>query len=286
MLLIPVYLNQRIVFDLIAMLQGGISTVTQIRAAEANSEKSGGTVKAGFGLGEALSSLLKIDLSGEKVGEKTNSSDRQVSEERVHTPASLLFTLRQLLLDKKLVKVDSDDTLYASGDIVEFEASLRRNPIIETMDAFAGMLDMASIFNEPQKKSGQGNSYQKIKAQMEKFAESMKTGNSIDLTTDKLSSGYKAVITIDAGYLNDPTMADLVDGQFHVLGKVIKCVVDADESVSLLRKSAVSKLPPATLITAFSQLVATTTEQGFALPEIKWEVNGPAIQVIPIAIFA
>jgi hypothetical protein len=29
-LIIPVYLNQRIVFDLVAMLQGGIAAVTQV----------------------------------------------------------------------------------------------------------------------------------------------------------------------------------------------------------------------------------------------------------------
>jgi len=29
-LLVPVYLNQRIVFDLVAMLQGGIATVTNV----------------------------------------------------------------------------------------------------------------------------------------------------------------------------------------------------------------------------------------------------------------
>ena len=35
-LIIPVYLNQRIVFDMIAMLQGGIATVTRITSTESS----------------------------------------------------------------------------------------------------------------------------------------------------------------------------------------------------------------------------------------------------------
>ena len=40
-LIVPVYLNQRLVFDLLAMLQGGISTVTAINKTEnVNSQNS------------------------------------------------------------------------------------------------------------------------------------------------------------------------------------------------------------------------------------------------------
>ena len=69
-LIVPVYLNQRLVFDLLAMLQGGISTVTAINRTEAANQENSEITKATFGLNAAFSSLLKIDLSREKGNNK------------------------------------------------------------------------------------------------------------------------------------------------------------------------------------------------------------------------
>jgi len=63
-LILPVYLNQRLAFDLVAMLQGGIATVTRVSEAERETERSSAEVAGGFGLSQALSSLLKVNLSG------------------------------------------------------------------------------------------------------------------------------------------------------------------------------------------------------------------------------
>ena len=62
-LIIPVYLNQRIVFDLIAMLQDGMSTVTRVSSSEESKSVDNQRYGTSFGLGQALSSLLKFQRS-------------------------------------------------------------------------------------------------------------------------------------------------------------------------------------------------------------------------------
>ena len=291
-LIVPVYLNQRIVFDMIAMLQGGIATVTNITMIDQS--KDGINAKAGvsFGLSEALSSLLKIKLSGDVSGSSEESAEKKVDEERIHTPASLFFALRNLLYEKDFINEDEEKFEPKPGDIVEFETTLKRNPIIETMDSFVGLIDLATVFSEEPQKSGKRNKKsetsenQKIKTQLSSFSESLKSGNSIDLTTGELKCKYKTVVTIEIQYLNDPLMSDLVDGTFHVVGKIIRVVPDEGDAINLMRKTAMSKMPTSILSEAFSDLSALTADQGWNLPDLTSEIKGPVIQIIPIAIFS
>ena len=291
-LIVPVYLNQRIVFDMIAMLQGGIATVTNITVID----QSKGEVKAkagvSLGLSEALSSLLKIGLSGEASGSSEESAEKKVGEERVHTPASLFYTLKNLLYEKNLINADEENFEPKPGDIVEFEATLKRNPIIETMDSFVELIELATIFSDDQQKPVKGkrksgiSENEKIKDQILSFSESLKSGDSIDLTAGVLKCGHKAVVTIEIQYLNDPLMSDLVDGTFHVVGKIIRVVSDNNEAISLIRKTAMSKMPHHILNETFATLSTLITDQNFELPELEWEIQGPVIQIIPIAVFS
>lgn len=289
-LIVPVYLNQKLVFDLLAMLQGGISTITTVTESSSNTNTDGEKISAGFGLSQAFSTLLKIDLSGSKektVGsEETNTS----SQERVHTPASLFFQLRNILLEKGYLK-EANEELPQAGDFVEFEGFLKRNPIVETIDSLAEMMDIAEAFEDKpqqQKKGGrnQTSENQKVKQQMVKFSDALKAGSTIDLSSASLKAGYTAVVTVETCFLNDPLMSDLVDGQFKIIGKVIKSVNDSSESINLLRKTALSKMPSALMIEALGHLSSLGSEQGFDIPELKLEIEGPAIQVLPIAIYA
>ena len=292
-LIVPVYLNQRMVFDLLAMLQGGISTVTAVTKSESHSKNDSDKIRASFGVGQALSSLLKIDLSGEKSGSRTAAGESQVSEERVHTPASLFYQLRTILLEKDLLKILTAEANPEPGDIIEFEASLNRNPIVETIDSFSEMMNIAMVFedkgHQTSKKKGkqeQSSDNRKIKNQMDAFSKALKTGDTIDLTAHGLESKHAAVITIESIYLNDPTMSDIVDGRFKVIGKVIRYIKDDSESISLIRKTALSKMPLPLLSQAFGQLSQLGSEQGFGIPEMSWEIKGPAFQILPISIFA
>jgi hypothetical protein len=290
-LIVPVYLNQRLVFDLLAMLQGGISTVTAVTKTESSNSSSQEKAGAAFGLSQAFSTLLKIDISGETSKSKKNGEESRVSEERVHTPASLFYQLRNIMLERNLLKLLSPEVSPEPGDIVEFEASLKRNPIVETMDTLSEMMNMAILFDDKggqQKgaKRNQESEYHKIQKQMMAFSETLKTGDTIDLTADNLSTSHAAVITLETGYLNDPMMSDLVDGKFRVLGKVIRSLDSSNESISLIRKTALSKMPAPLLGKVFGQLATLGTEQGFGIPSLTLEIPGPAIQVLPVAIYA
>ncbi|HCR96570.1 MULTISPECIES: DUF6414 family protein [Halomonas] len=293
-LIVPVYLNQRMVFDLLAMLQGGISTVTAVTKQEGGESGSVGSASASLGLSEALSSLFRIGLKAEIEASDKSSTNNSIQEERVHTPASLFYQLRNTLSEKQLLKQIGEGSQINAGEIVEFTVKLKRNPIIEIMDTVTEMMSIAVLFEDkPQNnskggKAGKGKSDEnsQIKKQMEDFSKALKSGNTVDLTASNLPSGHKAVITVESLYLNDPVMSDLVDGEFKVVGKVVRSISDASESINLIRKTALSRMPSHLLEQVFQQFAALGTTQGFDIPELTMEIEGPAIQVLPIAIYA
>lgn len=291
--IVPVYLNQKLVFDLVAMLRGGISTVTAVTSSSAKHENERQVVSATFGLSEALSTLLRVDLSGGKSKGKTNDNSTKLTEERVHTPASLFYELRNMLADQGCLSTSYSNNLPSPGEFVEFTAALKRNPIVETLDSLSEMLRLASVFTDDQSQQSKKDGAKKQKSQDKKIQEriaslsdALKAGSTIDLTTSGSESGFRSVVTVETRFLNDPLMSDLVDGRFSVLGKVIRSVMTNDESISLLRKTALEKMPRGTLDEVFTALANLKSEGGFAMPEILWEVPGPAIQVLPVAIYA
>ena len=121
---------------------------------------------------------------------------------------------------------------------------------------------------------------------MESLSTNLKAGQTLDLMTDELHSSYRAVVTLEAQYLNDPTLSDLVDGTFRVAGKVIRVVPEGEGAISLIRKAAVSRMPSAVLETLGKMFDSLASEHSFGLPKVIWEIGGPVIQVLPLSIYA
>lgn len=120
---------------------------------------------------------------------------------------------------------------------------------------------------------------------MESLSASLKAGGTQDLIADLHPSGSRALLTVEDQFLNDRSLSDLVDGTFRVVGKVSRSIEHNHDSISLLRKTALSRVP-AEALTGLTQAIAKLQqEHGFAMPVMEVEVKGPVFQVLPVAIF-
>jgi hypothetical protein len=284
-LIVPVYLNQRVVFDLLAMLKGGLAEVTTVSEAKKVAGEASVEVGGSFGLSKALSSLFRIDFSGKSSGKAGGEASTTRNEDRIHTPASLFIQLRALLKSQRALLFDTPNLRPQPRDIIEFSSTLKRNPFIETLDSFVGILEMSQAFaQQPQKGKAALNEFQKMKKQIEMMTAAVKAGNMVDLTTASLSCGYRCIITLEKQYLNDPTMSDLVDGTFDVVGKVIRVLDKNEGAISLNRKNVIGVLPDGAL-RQFQNALQTPEARELRLPQFEWEIPAPVIQVLPIAIF-
>ena len=298
---ITLYLNQRLTFDLLAVLQGGFSSLTTVQTTSAEENTANSQRGAGLGISNVFA-FLGVNLNSAKSRQHEDKISESTTEELVHTPASLFAQLRKELMSRKLVHnllnlSDEIDSIRPSH-FVEFEATLRRNPLVDMLDSISEILPLIEFFdtdtevsvhgkgrgNNPRKQRNpkKPNEYTVIKKQVDTVKKMVTTA---DGNQDFLAEigGLRVVLPIKQSYFIDPSMNDVIDGTFRVFGKVTRVISDDRESINLLRKTAVGKFDE--LIRGIAVFESVGTQSGFD-EEVEISISGPTMQVIPIAIFS
>lgn len=289
-LMIPVYINEKIVLDMLAIIEDGFSTVSQVSYSDHKENSNAQKIEAGVSTSASiLSKLLKIDLKGELSHSGNCGETENTTKEKVHTNVSLLSKFRAFLTDANILKSGFDISNMKIGDFIEVEGELQKNPLINCMDIFVDVLRMADIFAEkPQlnartqakaQKQQQDETMKKIKS----FASELKHSGTVDFILS--DSAGTVVLSAQEQYLSNDNISEILGGHFKVLGKVIAICADKTESIDLLRKTTLSILPHDLLADMFSCLQNEDMKQ-YNLPELKTEISGPAVIVIPVAIYA
>ena len=289
-LMIPVYINEKIVLDMLAIIEDGFSTVSQVSYSDHKENSNAQKIEAEVSTSASiLSKLLKIDLKGELSHSGNCGETENTTKEKVHTNVSLLSKFRAFLTDANILKSGFDISNMKIGDFIEVEGELQKNPLINCMDIFVDMLRMADIFAEkPQlnaktqakaQKQQQDETMKKIKS----FASELKHSGTVDFILS--DSAGTVVLSAQEQYLSNDNISEILGGHFKVLGKVIAICADKTESIDLLRKTTLSILPYDLLADMFLCLQNEDMKQ-YNLPELKTEISGPAVIVIPVAIYA
>lgn len=289
-LMIPVYINEKIVLDMLAIIEDGFSTVSQVSYSDHKENSNAQKIEAEVSTSASiLSKLLKIDLKGELSHSGNCGETENTTKEKVHTNVSLLSKFRAFLTDANILKSGFDISNMKIGDFIEVEGELQKNPLINCMDIFVDVLRMADIFAEkPQlnaktqakaQKQQQDETMKKIKS----FASELKHSGTVDFILS--DSAGTVVLSAQEQYLSNDNISEILGGHFKVLEKVIAICADKTESIDLLRKTTLSILPHDLLADMFSCLQNEDMKQ-YNLPELKTEISGPAVIVIPVAIYA
>lgn len=289
-LLIPIYINEKIVLDMLAIMEDGFSTVSQVNYTEhkesENSQKGGGGVSTSATI---WSKLFKIDLSGEFSHAGNKGESENITKEKVHTNVSLLSKFRTFLVKEKILKMDFDVEKISIGDFVEIEGELEKNPLIEYMDKFADVFRMVGIFSSESELGGktqakaQKKQAQETIQQIQSFSNELKHTGTIDFIMSDAEG--TVVLSLQEQYLSNDNISEILGGRFKILGKVIKVCKESSESIDLLRKTTLSIFPETALNDVFVGLQNEELKQ-CNLPELRTKISGPAIIVIPIAIYA
>lgn len=289
-LMIPVYINEKIVLDMLAIIEDGFSTVSQVSYSDHKENSNAQKIEAEVSTSASiLSKLLKIDLKGELSHSGNCGEAENTTKEKVHTNVSLLSKFRAFLTDANILKSGFDISNMKIGDFIEVEGELQKNPLINCMDIFVDVLRMADIFAEkPQlnaktqakaQKQQQDETMKKIKS----FASELKHSGTVDFILS--DSAGTVVLSAQEQYLSNDNISEILGGHFKVLGKVIAICADKTESIDLLRKTTLSIFPHDLLADMFLFLQNEDMKQ-YNLPELKTEISGPAVIVIPVAIYA
>ena len=289
-LMVPVYINEKIVLDMLAIIEDGFSTVSQVSYNEHKENSNVQKLESGVSTSaNILSKLLKIDLKGEVSHSGNSGENTSVAKEKVHTNVSLLSRFRTFLVNEKILKSGFDTANIKIGDFIEGEGELQKNPLINYLDIFLDLFRMVDIFTEkPQLGSKTQTKAQKQQenesvTQIKSFADELKHSGTIDfILSDDVGT---VVLSAQEQYLSNDNISEILGGHFKVLGKVIAICKDETENVDLLRKTTLSIFPIDQITEIFSGFQNSGIKQ-FNLPELKTQIPGPAVIVIPVAIYA
>ena len=291
---ITLYLNQRLTFDLLASLEDGFSQLNSVQTTSAGDSSSeiAGEGKLGF---SNVFALIGVEFGGRGSRKRGQSQSESTTAQIVHTPTSLFARLRKELHEMGMVhEVSGATSLTTVGhsDFVEFEATLKRNPLDEVFSMFSRMAPLMALSDQPEQPNPQDpnkrgtnrqrkNNDSSLKQQIDSIHGALAGDKSRDFIAEL--GDMNVVLTTDQAYFIDPTMNDVIDGQFRVFGKATRVIqAGSDDKINLLRKSPIGKFinQVPDFQNAFSEF------EKLGLRSMEPEVHGPAMQVIPIAIFS
>ena len=181
---LPVYLNQKYVFDILAMVEDGFSHLRSIKTSENNQADSQIKGTAGLGLSNVFG-LLGVNFSGEKASSNKQGTTLESQTDRIHTPDSLFNRMRTYLVDNKLVRQDSIEACVA-GEFIEFESKLQLRSLVDVFDSYLSVFKMVLGFDDGElkdkSKKAESIKHRALLASMENMAKQFRgERNNIDL---------------------------------------------------------------------------------------------------------
>ena len=289
-LIVPIYINEKIVLDMLAILEDGFSKVSQVNYTESAENKKEQNMGLSAGTtASLLSRLLKIDISAGASHESGSEVSNNISKEKIHTNVSLLSKFRSYLENEHILKKDFTIEDVHIGDFIEIEGELEKNPLINCLDIFKDVFRLSDTLadkpklGERNKEKGKKQEENAILKQIEAITGDLKHSGTIDfILTD---SACTAVLSAQEQYLSNDNISEILGGRFKVLGKVISICRNEEDNIDLLRKTTLSVLPENMLDELISGFRSEEVEQ-FHFPKMVTKIAGPAVMIIPIAIYA
>lgn len=279
-LTIPIYLNTKIVFDMLATIEDGFSEMKSVQTSNAKSK--GEEVNAEIGA-QNVFSLLKIGIGANK--KSTDSEEETINEEKTHTTVSLFQKLKATLEENQFIKQQDADALM-EGDFVEIKGILKSNPVIDLLENFKELMTLFNVFDDNKSnksKSQKMMENQKLNVQISALIDGLQTDGKKDIICQ--TDSMEIVMPTDENYFLNKNMSELTDGNYRILGKVTKICAGAGESISLLRNTAFSKLK-LDRMKEFQDLLKDPSLSSIVdQKDIKAIVKSPTLMVIPIAIY-
>lgn len=279
-LTIPIYLNTKIVFDMLATIEDGFSEVKNVQISSESGKET--AVSADVGAANVFA-FLNFGVTANRSGESKQSS--VISEQRTYTPVSLFQKLKGFLEDKQLVKEDSES--IGEGDFVELQGILKTNPMIDFLSNMQELMRLAAVFDNNGEKgktrSKKTLESQKLNAQVQVLIDSMQVAGKIDVICETASKNV--VVNTDVNYFINKNMSEITEGRYKILGKVTK-ICGEGEGISLLRNTAFSRLKLDAIKELQEAFNSEEMQKSFVNDEkITSVIEGPTMMVIPIAIY-
>ncbi len=279
---LPVYLDYRVVFDVLAILEDGLSQFQEVKTVYSDSSEKTNEVNAkAEAKGKIPLGFLSMGGSGgyEHGYTKGTKNTQEVSDRKIHTSVSLFAKMRSLLQTRSLVKTDLADAEV--GDFIEFQSEFQKLEIVRVMDTMTQAIELGNKFSDQGKKTKLPKEIRSMQEVIDPIS-----NNLLSCIT---KSNERYLLELDKDTLKQFDVERLLRGEYKIFGKVIR---REDKSFNIFESTDLALIKPEALNEllsgAFSEVVQKggDVEKLFDVPEkVPIILEGKVVIVKPIAIF-
>lgn len=297
----PIYLDVPMLVSFAAAIQGGLSLESEVTQ-EKEASKSGSANLAGkFGLSSLFSNLFDVTAEADISGEATGRNQETRRELKSHTEASVAILLYdELRRNKGYLTQPRDAAALAKinpGTLVEVAGILEKNAVDTVIDYIDAANILSGLANPTQSTSSTGaqqasgkqarkktqpakqNQLEKIRQTLDKDRKRTPISNVILRCAEP--PGVNVVVTLRTANLRDLTLTELHKNNVRVIGKVTR-IVGEGESMSAFENYGMLLLKTEILEEAFNNIAAN---ENIVAEFSEVQINGPAVQILPLMIF-
>ncbi|MBP3502181.1 MAG: hypothetical protein J6K42_01715 [Clostridia bacterium] len=281
--ILALYLNQRFVYDILAIKNDGFTEFYEVKDRKEKSDNIGAGVSASFGNDNKFS-LINTSIEASANETLSNNNQNEKNYKKTHTPASLFIQAYQYLKDnkkiKKLINIEDLNNI-SSGDFVELKSRIKINTMIELFETMSKALDITETFSKfDEKYNAKNSATSKLKKNIDSVMEILKGEN------DKVKYGIceldnkQLVLKLNKEYFINSDYSEIKNGEFRIIGKVLE-VIPENESVLLNRDNAIG-LYDTNIFEPVKE--AAYNMNMLNIGEFQDKVDGKTCVIMPIAI--
>src|SRR6266496_1086859 len=279
-LLYPIYLDVPMIVSFVAATEGGYALENAVKRTQATTEDTKGEIAGEVGLSGLLSNLVKADVksSANLEDQLVQSHESQIILK--HTEASLFMGLRNKLYSQhRIISLDDCEQsqwdelkLSPFSDLVELSGYIYRSPMNEI--ARLGERFLSFGFGEQEAQAA---------AMIQALRNDLESSPLSDVLLSHEEKWRKdAVLDLSTKILPLIEQDRLLCGRVVVLGKVTR-ILKQPEAINLCRRSIFGYAAQKVLTDMISSF---ENMPGINIKLAPYEVKHPAVEIIPMAIYA
>lgn len=287
---IPVYINEDLVLDLAALMFDGYIESKNVRNSE-DLEVHSRNIK---------DNRCQITSEDRAVVTNANGLDhfhgeldfRNDVNARINfTDFSRFNNVRNMMLEKNMIKLIVEEDILNDrikcNQYVEFTANMLMTSLLPSINTLIGIIesyDTKILDNLIREKLSGVTNITSILNQLKFLSNTLSINNTTDMILNINTSNVALIVNLNNFSNKNAYVYDLIDSELRILGKVSR-IVDEIDYIDLLRKTAVSDYYNI-FLNSLAPYLEILNSNGILVPDnFTTTVSGPAIEVLPVAIY-
>jgi len=281
--LIPLYFNEGMINNLYTIV------IEEFAEIKSESTRKLLTISTNTPLYELTCGKIRQgDLNVQLLNEFTS----QKIEERVSIAITILSRLRSILNEQSMLNIINNETDVQNikeFDFVQFTGELYKNPVLEYIEDIIRVMEMQLAFSPEPSESDDESQEHKIKRQVLKILKedmlSCKTEKCVKYISGSIgNSNTKVIVPLEIKHMADNL--DYIEGaRITVLGKVVKIAKENEINNNSLLSGTYFDYLNEEYFQEFKNRFLKDTDLIKDYDSKQLEVNGPVIEIIPIAMY-